>query len=483
MSSKTIAPVSSARELLARYAKGDREFHWGLLGHSDLNGVTLRNADLGGTDLRGADLRGADLRGADLRGADLRGAQLDGTDLRGARLPHWNGLDQRTSFGNACFSGTARLRGWPGWRSWAWLSSPLSAEAQIPTVLACVETLSACGLAVWFGLRWGSWNHLLLASFAPIVLLRSPGSTRTGLRWADALGRRIDEKIKRGDASRLVVLVTWLLAPPVIRFLATVVEAARSPSEVLALIQSNWARIALHTDMAHAPEILPGAELDRKTSTFSGTINVLKSLETPWKIIPFVAIEGAIFLPTVWLRWSLKSTSIIYAPLIYLSRFSYGSRSLRDHSEEIVSSKLALYYAIFWSLGCCSVVPIAVATWLNLYLARLDPGSWSGHLIDFFAITPTMRPWNVARLLGAVLTITMFVIAKSCMRSIVKDRTFDGSVVGRLADVVLRVLNIVRATTTLYVILCGILIFWTKILPHVAWPEIEWLWIPTATLN
>ncbi len=47
------------KELMGRYAKGDRGFS-----RSDLRGANLRWADLSGADLRGANLRGANLRGA-----------------------------------------------------------------------------------------------------------------------------------------------------------------------------------------------------------------------------------------------------------------------------------------------------------------------------------------------------------------------------------------------------------------------------------
>jgi hypothetical protein len=68
--------INSVKELLEKYAAGERNFR----------GANLIGADLGGADLRGADLRGANLSWADLRGADLRGANLTGANLIGANL-------------------------------------------------------------------------------------------------------------------------------------------------------------------------------------------------------------------------------------------------------------------------------------------------------------------------------------------------------------------------------------------------------------
>lgn len=56
------------------------------LSYADLGGADLRGATLRDASLRGTDLRGTDLRGTDLAGADLQRALLDGADLDDARL-------------------------------------------------------------------------------------------------------------------------------------------------------------------------------------------------------------------------------------------------------------------------------------------------------------------------------------------------------------------------------------------------------------
>ena len=56
-----------AKELLDRYAKGERIF----------TGINLIGAELNEASLSFANLRGADLVGVDLSGADLSGADLD----------------------------------------------------------------------------------------------------------------------------------------------------------------------------------------------------------------------------------------------------------------------------------------------------------------------------------------------------------------------------------------------------------------------
>ena len=74
------------KELLDRYAKGERDFREAYLRGAYLQEANLQEANLRGAYLRGADLQGANLRGADLRGANLQGAYLQGANLRWANL-------------------------------------------------------------------------------------------------------------------------------------------------------------------------------------------------------------------------------------------------------------------------------------------------------------------------------------------------------------------------------------------------------------
>jgi hypothetical protein len=76
-------PPQSAKELLERYAAGERVFH----------GAQLAGANLKWADLTRATLYGANLSNADLRGATLLAANLGGTELRGANLTEANLFD------------------------------------------------------------------------------------------------------------------------------------------------------------------------------------------------------------------------------------------------------------------------------------------------------------------------------------------------------------------------------------------------------
>jgi uncharacterized protein YjbI with pentapeptide repeats len=83
--------VMSAKELLERYAAGERSFWEATLESANLSRTKLANADLRGANLRGANLSSASLSDANLtnaflNGADLGRANFSGADLSGANL-------------------------------------------------------------------------------------------------------------------------------------------------------------------------------------------------------------------------------------------------------------------------------------------------------------------------------------------------------------------------------------------------------------
>lgn len=101
-----------AKELLARYAAGERDFPEADLRVDDFRGADLRSADLRLANLVRANFTGANLAYADLSGANLDGADLSstlycarlvGANLRGAKF-------RGANLGNASLS-EANLRG------------------------------------------------------------------------------------------------------------------------------------------------------------------------------------------------------------------------------------------------------------------------------------------------------------------------------------------------------------------------------------
>ena len=76
----------TAKELLERYAAGERDLSGANLSDANLSDANLSDANLSDANLSGAKLFGANLFGANLSDAKLFGANLFGANLFGANL-------------------------------------------------------------------------------------------------------------------------------------------------------------------------------------------------------------------------------------------------------------------------------------------------------------------------------------------------------------------------------------------------------------
>jgi hypothetical protein len=82
----------NGKELLERYANGERNFQGAKLNNANLYGTNLNNANLKYADLQGVDLRCANLKNAKLKNANLYGTNLNNANLKYADL---QGVDLR----------------------------------------------------------------------------------------------------------------------------------------------------------------------------------------------------------------------------------------------------------------------------------------------------------------------------------------------------------------------------------------------------
>lgn len=92
-----------AKELLEKYASGQRDFR-----SQDLKNLVLTHANLHGIDFTGSNLSGPDLSASDLTNANLnwvifKGANLSRANLKGAKMPdgqiHNDHLESANYFG------------------------------------------------------------------------------------------------------------------------------------------------------------------------------------------------------------------------------------------------------------------------------------------------------------------------------------------------------------------------------------------------
>ena len=394
-------------------------------------------------------------------------------------------------------------------RSWVWVCTPQSTTNEIISVLACVDTLIACGLSLWIAFHYDIWLHIGIgALIAPLLLLRTPYSTEKGISWLDQAlektGDILDYFASNYFTSKsnslidniltVISILSYLIITSLlsigIRISATVLGFLKHPIITISYIPTNWKRIALYTDFLHPPEIIPGLESKITTDT-EGKYNIDELLfseylkEMIWEsfikakdifdyIIGLLGLLFILFLyvPALIYRWSLKSTSVVYVPLIYLSQLSYIPDTPEQRAKQILKQKFQLLWAIGGVIICLTLIPILLATFTNWLTDYTIEGSWTRDIINFFTFVPAMERWNVARLACAIITVLMFLIAKKFIDTTQNSSNQNPPVstfVTDLTDLSLRTLNLIRGAGVLYIITCALIIFWSKI------RDIDWI--------
>jgi type IV secretory pathway VirB2 component (pilin) len=384
-------------------------------------------------------LTDADLRDVDLSNARLHFTLAEGANFSGAKVParaHYGSADPAT---------------------WCWTSSPVSAEAGVVSVAACAETALAASLSIVWGLWAGSWWHLLSVLAGPLLLLRTPCSVAVAISWNRRWG--LAKPITTRPSHVLVAVISVLP----LRVLATVWASALHPIEALASIATNWKRVALCTDTWHIPEPLPGSETSPEHGTFplSRVLSIRR-----WHRWLLLIMTG---LPALLLRWSLKTATIVYFPLIYIAtgRVFVDGSNLVHRVSTIRAQRFTLAYGVIASILLWTAAPIVLATTVAMYAAQLTADPVLSKILRFYLPVPELRLWNVARFLSGVLTVVLFVASVAVLWLVQRTPDFPHALAGRLTDGALRVLGVIRGLLAFYVMVCGVIIFGTSVVPWV----------------
>jgi hypothetical protein len=312
------------------------------------------------------------------------------------------------------------------------------------SVLAIVETLLAIALVFYLSAHFNTLRWLSVAMcVSPLLLLRTEESTRLGIElWhractaADPWFERKHqfETLTRCSAeekrllmafwysllhwlSTVVTVLIFVLAPPLARIAATLSTFLRHPCAALQAVPKNWSRVTLATDSLFSPEPVPGdptmtlsywteLTLDGKTR--------LARLKLAYLGVPILFV--VLFLPALIYRWSLKATSIIYAPLVFIARstFSEGT-DLRTKLELIKRSDLtrirALYGVVF--IAAFLVKLVLMMKWSGF--VEVWRGSPITEFLSLYIAPPEIPKWQLAELLNSVLAVGAMLFARHAL--------------------------------------------------------------------
>lgn len=294
-----------------------------------------------------------------------------------------------------------------------------------------IETLLAVGGSLWIALHFASYVHLALsACIAPFLLLRSERSTKTGL----AMFRGLCVTCRRGlDSDSIALAILCLVFLYVVcsagailcRVAATVAAALRYPLQTLAGVPSNWFELAFCADVTRAPELVPGihASHDEDLPKIEQTWEHLRRETVGWRFVLAASLLPILlfgWLPAWLYRWSIKSTAIVWLPLLWaVGPVGRGSADLLTRTNEHLSDiREGIAYRISLALSIGTIAAglgklVLVAEWNRWQetWTRLAP-----RLLDALVAPMTVYPWQLAALLNAVIAWALFLWADGVRR-------------------------------------------------------------------
>jgi hypothetical protein len=347
-------------------------------------------------------------------------------------------------------------------------STPDSAARGEITTLAIVETVVAMSLSLFFVIFFQSSIHIIVgALIAPFLLLRSESSSAMAYSIFEAWFSNVPETAacnegiaaRRPIAFRFIWLPVVAVAATVAKILATVVTLISSPGESLRAIQTNWIRIALATDYRHPPELLPGAEADpvAPASLQAFRYEELRRniMAGPGGFVIHKLTLFAMYVPAILYRLLLKSTSLVYFPLIWVSDMPMTMKGILTLPLERVRR---------WYAGAVMAVMLA-ALLIPWNLPNMLPTARDATVLMYVLPVGEFGFWQFGRALAIVITIALYFYARKLGKDSVKPGGRRSKTEARNSENregwIIKNANRLRAVCALFTLGCFLLIILT----------------------
>ena len=301
-------------------------------------------------------------------------------------------------------------------------STPESAADGEITVLATIETL----LAIFFSLvcvkLFDTAAHIVVGALvAPFLFLRTEASTLKAFQMFDLCAQRLMGPVAfvSGLYERLparlrsfiflfVLLPLFASAVAIMKFIANVQTLISTPREVLAAIPGNWLRLTLATDYKHPPELLPGIEKGTDVPT---SVQCFRYAEVRQKIISSGADAAlsrklsllAIYGSTILYRLFIKSTALVYFPLIWIGQVPMTVKGILSLPLE----RVRRWYA--YALLLITLSPLLISFHLQDTLATPQDRVIYAYVMPVGKIDW----WHISRVIAVMVTIALYFYARN----------------------------------------------------------------------
>lgn len=324
-----------------------------------------------------------------------------------------------------------------------------SIKEGIVTKLAIGETIFSIYLVLAISINYNLFLPFAIACLiAPLLLLKTDKSIDLGLKLTKFLFG-INDKSKDGNIEKeeelyykfrfpsyffLALPFTMIIAPVLfflIRFTALTYTVIRNPIESIKAIPLNWKQIVLCIDLNHPPEFIPNINEVKELEFLhydkfynyatSVTLEDIRNYFEKQTILDlliafFSGISAGLFFvifiicmyaPPLLYRFSLKATSIIYGPLIWVVTYSFFNNLNTEQRIHLIRKSDIGIVSFVYSLFIMAMMIIKLFILLNY-----DNISLIGNHLFNALIEPSKLPlWQLAILANGFITISLFFYA------------------------------------------------------------------------
>lgn len=345
------------------------------------------------------------------------------------------------------------------------------------TVLACLETILAIGLYFWIAIVYSTTSHIVVAvCIAPLLLLRTTDSINEAVaiyvKSDDFWSEFIEDNIPISFLGLIIglpvitiVLAVNLVLPLFIKSYIAIKYFIMSPLNSIKEIPNNYNKIILCTDFHHSLELVPGicerGFLDLSSQSFYSDIKDDDLLIRLWSLF-FIPL---VFLPAIFYRLSLKATSVIYWPLLWIitSANKVNAPYAIDYLKKEGDFKPVLSWIVLCYYLGMTVIYSRVSAFLSQY-SVLDP------IVE--AMIPnylSLGSWHTTSIVCAIITIFLHWYTNNLTFKM-KHNKSDG----KYAPLIISGLTKIRTIFILWTIGCGVYILTNDF----NWLSIRFTWLP-----
>ena len=366
-----------------------------------------------------------------------------------------------------------------------WTSTRRSIKQGQPSVLAIVETVVAIAAAFALAQAIGSIApYVIGVCIAPLVLLRTPASTRAGVnnteRWDVKLNPLVDLMNRTGWSGTLFALAGMfplmlgaLAIGLLARVAATVTVTLRRPLYSFASIPRNWYALVLCADSATSPELVPGASAAPSPDVSSTYGNIYTTVAEvgdsgPLDLIFTGIVMSPMLLPAYLFRLSIKATAPFYLPLIWTVQSGRSAirnprrqlKLIRNSGAARIGRVLAIIAVTIVILKIWAPSIIDAAADLLRPVAETQVNERLTDLSDRLISAGSIPFWQLASAINGLIAWALY-LATDWLLATPPQKATD---VGRL----LAMTFIVRRILSAYAIACTV-----YILASATWPAIR----------